>query len=464
MPPREQKQQSGLPSIPAKNKVPQIKTKEESHDYHAKLKFGRNDAGRLYIHSMRGKRHEDAKSSIQDRATAFRFQQKDITTHAIANALKDTFATMSYFLARNSAAYYSGSTFTVVVHTRIQGKLYRVSAQVGDSAAKKMIRRGGKRYLELVTEVHKTSNKSEFDRVKHLGAKFSTKNQVLSHDGCYYLDMTRSLGDDIFKPVVIDTPSISIAAVEETEESILGSDGLFDTLSDETIISSLTTVNFRELCAIARNYLNNKDDTTCCATRHLSALQEGEVLVKAIADGHGKEGEKIAKFLIENLEAIFKAKLKNNLQKKPDEKSFPALTRPTSKNDMRGSADSVHAVAGFYPHPLRGVTPVLAKVKTDAVTMSSDSKAVENAGACHVSPTRREELIAAGRAHLQQYASVDVMYCYKSFLQLLSAQSQLAGGKMLPSAEANAQFAAAYPLAYALTAPPPLARTRYDYV
>ncbi|CAD8166542.1 unnamed protein product [Paramecium pentaurelia] len=142
---------------------------------------------------------------------------------------------------------YSGSTL-VIVYVK-NNKLY--CANLGDSRAV-LLNRDERWRMKPLSRDHKPSCKDEADRILANGGRidpmmnglglFVGPLRVWTKQNVPGLAMTRSLGDEIAHSVgVSDKPEIMQFDLERSDKVIiLGSDGLFEFLSDEQIINCIS--------------------------------------------------------------------------------------------------------------------------------------------------------------------------------------------------------------------------------
>ena len=132
----------------------------------------------------------------------------------------------------------AGSTATVAVIRRCKQppSLKMNVGYVGDSSA--MLIRADDSF-EILTTNHHGSREDERERIENLGGSivFDQEDKVYRVGGM--LAVTRSLGDAYLKPYVSGNPEVKEVVVENSDVVVIGSDGLWDELSPETIIKTL---------------------------------------------------------------------------------------------------------------------------------------------------------------------------------------------------------------------------------
>lgn len=174
-------------------------------------------------------------------------------------------------LVRNAPT--SGSTIVLAAHKLSTKQCF--FAHVGDSRA---IWSLGENQIDA-TEDHKASLSSEKKRVEEAGGFISKEaHDVPRVNGV--LAPSRSFGDTALKIPLNRQKKDFVSALPDVNGPftftsgslyVLGSDGIFDVLSNEVVLSNLQEVNSREvmdICKLARNK-GSHDDITLVAVRVL---------------------------------------------------------------------------------------------------------------------------------------------------------------------------------------------------
>ncbi|CAD8207108.1 unnamed protein product [Paramecium octaurelia] len=176
---------------------------------------------------------------------------------------------------------YSGST--VVGLFMLHNKIY--CPNLGDSRAV-MLSRTNKWFLKNLSRDHKPDCQDEAERIVNQGGRIDPyKDQngqacgplrVWNNGNVPGLAMTRSIGDQVAKAVgVIDKPEIFNFILEKMDRVILlGSDGVFEFLSQQDILDSVTP------------YVDRMDVETACnhllEMAHVSWVQKGNKVIDDI--------------------------------------------------------------------------------------------------------------------------------------------------------------------------------------
>jgi protein phosphatase 1L len=160
-------------------------------------------------------------------------------TESPGKALEQAFRTSENELLRRSTleGWYDGSTACAALLA--DGKMY--VANVGDSRA--VLGRKNGTSVPLSKD-HKPSDEEEKKRVEALGGR-------IIHMGIWrvegVLGLTRAFGDRHLKEYVTATPDVSERALgDEDAVLIIGSDGLWDTISSQQAVELVLQVDYRK--------------------------------------------------------------------------------------------------------------------------------------------------------------------------------------------------------------------------
>ena len=191
-------------------------------------------------------------------------QNKDMkpSTASIAShvaALRSAFEEAEEQVLKNEDWNGQGSTAVAVwVHETRDGSRTLVSANVGDSRA--ILSRQGQA-VEL-TRDHKPNEEREKARIKRHGGKIEWDALAKVHR-VECLSLSRAIGDSYAKPIVSGEADIKLfPVVEEKDEfMVLASDGLWDVMSSQDVVSY---VRDRFQSELARKELTNVEDIENC--------------------------------------------------------------------------------------------------------------------------------------------------------------------------------------------------------
>ncbi|XP_019188995.1 PREDICTED: probable protein phosphatase 2C 51 [Ipomoea nil] len=193
--------------------------------------------------------------------------------------MKETFSKMDEEVNWKGAAVATmGSTAVVAM----VGAEEVVVANCGDSRA--VLSRGG--VAVPLSNDHKPDRADELDRIESSGGKVLNWN---GHRVLGVLATSRSIGDQYLKPYVIAEPEVMVSKRVDTDEFlILGSDGLWDVISNEAacqVVRRCLSGRTRELfsAAEAANIVSENNDVIAKQSR---AAEAAAVLAElAIARG-----------------------------------------------------------------------------------------------------------------------------------------------------------------------------------
>eukprot|EP00803_Ostreobium_quekettii_P004875 evm.model.scf_1630.5 EVM.evm.TU.scf_1630.5 scf_1630:14575-16489(-) len=179
----------------------------------------------------------------------------------VEEAIKEAFRLMDGQLMDQEEAKNTGSTAVVALFSAS----HLCVANCGDSRA--VLSRGGKEYR--LTRDHKPELEDEQERIRNCGGK------VLDFNGkrvMGLLAMSRAFGDHCLRDVgVVAEPEVTIIdRCQEDEFLVLGSDGLWDALSD------------REVCDLARRCFHRAKERG--AAPETAARVAASVLMRAALD------------------------------------------------------------------------------------------------------------------------------------------------------------------------------------
>lgn len=152
------------------------------------------------------------------------------------NAIRAAFGEVEQEVLEHDSLAYQGSTaVAVLVHEQEDGKRTLVSANIGDSRA--ILSRSGQAIA--LTRDHKPNELDERERI------LSWPGERIKYDftGRIYrvrqLAVSRSIGDRYAKPIVTAEPEIKQLPVANNGDEfiLLGSDGLFDVMTNQEAVS-----------------------------------------------------------------------------------------------------------------------------------------------------------------------------------------------------------------------------------
>eukprot|EP00238_Polyblepharides_amylifera_P006246 CAMPEP_0196576842 /NCGR_PEP_ID=MMETSP1081-20130531/6014_1 /TAXON_ID=36882 /ORGANISM="Pyramimonas amylifera, Strain CCMP720" /LENGTH=319 /DNA_ID=CAMNT_0041895559 /DNA_START=397 /DNA_END=1356 /DNA_ORIENTATION=- len=170
----------------------------------------------------------------------------DKSINGIKLALSQAFKLMDDILVGEKTAKGSGCTALVVMI--FEGTLYIANA--GDSLA--VLSRDGQ--AVSLNELHNPHLKPEADRIKAVGGQVKQGKggilRVFNQVGAGGIAVTRSLGDSQYKdascPLLSGEPDVNVYPLSATDEFlVIGSDGLWESMSPEDAVDYLHRENFR---------------------------------------------------------------------------------------------------------------------------------------------------------------------------------------------------------------------------
>lgn len=154
---------------------------------------------------------------------------------AVETALKDSFDQADKEILHNSEYEYQGSTAVVtLLHEANDGTRTLLSANVGDSRA--ILSRKGSA-VDL-TRDHKPNDGKEKARILAMGEKIEWDHYCKVHR-VRNLSLSRAMGDRFAKPAVSGDVEIKRFPIYDNKDEfiLLASDGLFDVMSSQEVVS-----------------------------------------------------------------------------------------------------------------------------------------------------------------------------------------------------------------------------------
>lgn len=194
---------------------------------------------------------DDADDDIEE-LSGISIRDNDVQSLIVASALEAAFEKVDNEVGSISHWSFTGSTaLAVVIHENtINESHYITVANVGDSRA--VLSRNGKA-IDL-TKDHKPNDKFERERIESLGGSVDWCGQVDDNDnpiestGCYRINgnlaLSRAIGDRSERPWVTNTADISHYLIEEENDEflVLATDGLYDVMTSQDVVSFVNNV------------------------------------------------------------------------------------------------------------------------------------------------------------------------------------------------------------------------------
>jgi serine/threonine protein phosphatase PrpC len=200
-----------------------------------------------------------------------------VSSHA--SALRAAFEQVEAEVVKRDDLEFMGSTaVAVMLHEGPDGKRTMLSANVGDSRA--VLSRDHKA-VELTTD-HKPNDEREMKRIMAMGETIEWDQDCKVHR-VRNLSLARAIGDRYAKPAV--SPEVEIQHFPVNEESdefvVLASDGLWDVMSSQAVVSFVHEYMEKELSRMSKD---NAESYKFVLRRNMAKLLAREAIRKGSSD------------------------------------------------------------------------------------------------------------------------------------------------------------------------------------
>lgn len=204
-------------------------------------------------------------------------QRPSVSCHVAA--LRATFNELENAILKDDDLEYQGSTaVAVVVHEGEDGSRTLLSANIGDSRA---VLSRGRRAIDL-TRDHKPNDEKEKARIMAMGETIEWDQDSKVHR-VRNLSLARAIGDRYAKPAVSSEVEIQHFPVNEEEDEfvVLASDGLWDVMSSQAVVTCVHDYMDAELSKTSKE---NAESYKFVLRRNISKLLAREAMRKGSAD------------------------------------------------------------------------------------------------------------------------------------------------------------------------------------
>lgn len=175
--------------------------------------------------------------------------KEDLSTSKVQTAIKNALLRVDDEVCKIGQWSYTGSTAVVcIISLDSDGVRTIVTANVGDSRA--VLCRNG--VAVDLSRDHKPNDEDEMERIEKLGGSVDWCGDVdpvtddpILHTGVYRVNsnlaLSRAIGDKSERPFISNEADISTHVVKDGDSFIvLASDGLFDVMSSQEVVSFVT--------------------------------------------------------------------------------------------------------------------------------------------------------------------------------------------------------------------------------
>lgn len=187
----------------------------------------------------------------------------------------------SEVVAQETLAYQGSTAVAVVMHESEDGHRTLISANVGDSRA--ILSRRGKA-IDL-TRDHKPNEEREKARILKMGEAIEWDSLSKLHR-VRNLSLSRAIGDRHAKPVVSSQVEIKLFPVAEEGDEffLLASDGLWDVMSSQDVVSYVHERFAKELNREQVQTLEDKENMKLVLRRNMARAVAREALRRGTGD------------------------------------------------------------------------------------------------------------------------------------------------------------------------------------
>lgn len=176
--------------------------------------------------------------------------KEDLSTSNVQTAIKNALLRVDDEVCKIGQWSYTGSTAVVcIISLDSDGERTVVTANVGDSRA--VLCRNG--LAVDLSKDHKPIDEDEVERIENLGGSVDwcgdvdpVTDEPILHTGVYRVNsnlaLSRAIGDKSERPFISNEADISTHVVEDGDSFIvLASDGLFDVMTSQEVVSFVTS-------------------------------------------------------------------------------------------------------------------------------------------------------------------------------------------------------------------------------